>query len=492
MRLYPFKTPKSKIRKLSKESKKTIMLIGVGEICSLLIKELQAGFHNYLKVSCIIDEDSSRHGKKLMGVPIIGGRNQIIDSVKKYNVGEIIILLSSNSDIREVLAICLKTSCFLKTISYDDYLLSGEFDLSSLHPIDIEDFILPSNKLSILNNLSDIQNTINSKVVLITGGGGSIGSELCRQISSCSPSILIIFDFNESSAYNTYMELHNKYPNLHLEIIIGSIRDENRVKQVFEKYKPDIVYHAAAYKNVPFMEDNPSEAILNNILGTFIVTKTASDCGTKSFTFISTDEALNPQNIAGLTKRIGEMIIQMFSYNSSTLFSSVRFGRVLGTDGSVISLFRKQIENGGPVILQHPSIIRYFLTIPEAVSLILKASTMSTGNDIFILNMGEPVKILDIAENIIRLSGYEPYEDIKIVFSGLRPGEKLYEELLHDKSGLIATDNDKIYISEDNKFDEKLFDEKLKILFEKAIKHSVDIRDDLNNITSEIVHENRD
>ncbi|MEY8395952.1 nucleoside-diphosphate sugar epimerase/dehydratase, partial [Lachnospiraceae bacterium 45-P1] len=326
-------------------------------------------------------------------------------------------------------------------------------------------------------NLDEIMDYVSGKVVLVTGGGGSIGSELCRQIASHNPKQLIIFDIYENNAYDIQLELREKYPELNLEVLIGSVRNAHRVERIFEKYRPDIVYHAAAHKHVPLMEDSPNEAIKNNVFGTYKTAKAADRYGTKRFVLISTDKAVNPTNIMGASKRMCEMVIQMMNAKSKTDFVAVRFGNVLGSNGSVIPLFKKQIEQGGPVTVTHPDIIRYFMTIPEAVSLVLQAGAYAKGGEIFILDMGEPVKILDLAKNLIRLSGYTPNEDIPIVFTGLRPGEKLYEELLMSEEGMQETPNKLIHIGKPIEFDMEEFEEKLKELHEEANQDGEHIRE---------------
>ena len=375
------------------------------------------------------------------------------------------------SQIREILDICKQTKCELKTLPGMYQLVNGDVNVSQLRKVDVIDLL---GREQIQVDLDSIMGYVMNKVILVTGGGGSIGSELCRQIAEKNPKQLIIFDIYENSAYDIQQELIKKYPDLDLKVLIGSVRNTNRVNQIFEKYHPDIVYHAAAHKHVPLMEESPNEAIKNNVLGTWKVADAADKYGTGKFVMISTDKAVNPTNIMGATKRICEMIVQAYNSKSKTEFVAVRFGNVLGSNGSVIPLFKKQIAAGGPVTVTHPDIIRYFMTIPEAVSLVLQAGAYAKGGEIFVLDMGEPVKILDLAKNLIRLSGYIPGEDIKIEFTGLRPGEKLYEEMLMAEEGLKQTKNKLIHIGEPIEFDEEEF-------FKELEELAVESKDELSN-----------
>ena len=375
------------------------------------------------------------------------------------------------SQIREILDICKQTKCELKTLPGMYQLVNGDVNVSQLRKVDVIDLL---GREQIQVDLDSIMGYVMNKVILVTGGGGSIGSELCRQIAEKNPKQLIIFDIYENSAYDIQQELNKKYPDLDLKVLIGSVRNTNRVNQIFEKYHPDIVYHAAAHKHVPLMEESPNEAIKNNVLGTWKVADAADKYGTGKFVMISTDKAVNPTNIMGATKRICEMIVQAYNSKSKTEFVAVRFGNVLGSNGSVIPLFKKQIAAGGPVTVTHPDIIRYFMTIPEAVSLVLQAGAYAKGGEIFVLDMGEPVKILDLAKNLIRLSGYIPGEDIKIEFTGLRPGEKLYEEMLMAEEGLKQTKNKLIHIGEPIEFDEEEF-------FKELEELAVESKDELSN-----------
>ena len=351
--------------------------------------------------------------------------------------------------------------------------------MGKLREVEIEDLL---GREPVQVNIDEILDYVHGKVVLVTGGGGSIGSELCRQIAGHQPKTLIVFDVYENNAYDLQQELKDKFPKLHLVVLIGSVRNTHRIESVFEKYRPEIVYHAAAHKHVPLMEDSPNEAIKNNVFGTYKTAKAADKYGAKRFVLISTDKAVNPTNIMGASKRMCEMVIQMMNAKSKTDFVAVRFGNVLGSNGSVIPLFKKQIEQGGPVTVTHPDIIRYFMTIPEAVSLVLQAGAYAKGGEIFILDMGEPVKILDLAKNLIRLSGYKPGEDIAITFTGLRPGEKLYEELLMDEEGMQDTPNKLIHIGKPIAFDTKEFSEQLDRLYEVANLDSEAIRGEVKKI----------
>ena len=376
-------------------------------------------------------------------------------------------------EIKKILEICRETNCQLKILPGIFQLLNGDVSVSKLREVQIEDLL---GRDPIRVNLDEIMGYVSNKVILVTGGGGSIGSELCRQIASHNPKQLIIVDIYENNAYDIQQELRRTYPELDLVVLIGSVRNTHRMNSIFEQYRPQIVYHAAAHKHVPLMEDSPNEAVKNNVFGTYKTAKAASRYGVERFVLISTDKAVNPTNIMGASKRMCEMVIQMLNKESKTDFVAVRFGNVLGSNGSVIPLFKKQIAEGGPVTVTHPDIIRYFMTIPEAVSLVLQAGSYAKGGEIFVLDMGEPVKILDLAKNLIRLSGYVPNEDIMIEFTGLRPGEKLYEELLMDEEGLLDTPNKQIHIGRPIDFDEELFKKQLDELYEEANGDEIDIK----------------
>ena len=421
------------------------MLIGAGEGAMSLLAEMQTSKHLEKNVRCVIDDDPMKIGRHLRGVPIVGNRYAIKEAVYKYKIQEIIICIpsASTSQLRPILDICKETECELKIMPGVYQLINGEVNASKLRPVSIEDLL---GREEIKVNLDEIMGYVSNKVIMVTGGGGSIGSELCRQIAQHQPKRLIIFDIYENNAYEIQQELKRNYPDLALSTLIGSVRDESRLETVFEKYRPQIVYHAAAHKHVPLMEKSPNEAIKNNVLGTYNVVRMADYYGVEKFVQISTDKAVNPTNIMGASKRICEMIVQTYDAKSETEFVAVRFGNVLGSNGSVIPLFKKQIENGGPITVTHPDIIRYFMTIPEAVSLVLQAGAYAKGGEIFVLDMGEPVKIVDLAKNLIRLSGLTLGKDIDIEYTGLRPGEKLYEELLMDEEGMTETPNKKIFI----------------------------------------------
>ena len=389
-----------------------VMIIGAGDAGNSLIREMRSSSYIEKNAMCVIDDDSSKIGNYIHGVKVMGGRDAIIENAVKYDIDEIIIAMptASKKVIREILEICKQTKCELKTLPGMYQLVNGEVNVSQLRKVDIAD-LLGRDQVTI--DLESVMSYVKDKVILVTGGGGSIGSELCRQIATHRPKQLIIFDIYENSAYAIQQELKRTYPDLDLKVLIGSVRNTNRVNSVFEKYHPDIVYHAAAHKHVPLMEDSPNEAIKNNVMGTWKLAEAASRYGTGRFVMISTDKAVNPTNIMGASKRICEMIIQSYNQRSKTEFVAVQFGNVLGSNGSVIPLFKKQIEEGGPVTVTHPNIIRYFMTIPEAVSLVLQAGAYAKGGEIFVLEMGEPVRILDLAINLIRLSGYVPGEDIQ-------------------------------------------------------------------------------
>ncbi len=458
-----------------KDSKKNTMIIGGGEAGAMIIKEFQNSQYLNQRICCVIDDNASKQGKYLRGIKIMGGREDIVRLAKELKIDEIIVAIPSapQSEIRSILNICKETDCELKVLPGLYQMIKGEVSISKLRRVEIEDLL---GREPIRVQLDEIMGYVAGKVVLVTGGGGSIGSELCRQVAAHEPRQLIIFDIYENNAYDIQQELKNRFPELNLTVLIGSVRNTHRIRSVFEKYRPDIVYHAAAHKHVPLMEDSPNEAIKNNVFGTYKTARAADKYGTKRFVLISTDKAVNPTNIMGASKRICEMVIQMMNRHSDTEFVAVRFGNVLGSNGSVIPLFKKQIEKGGPVTVTHPDIIRYFMTIPEAVSLVLQAGALAKGGEIFVLDMGEPVKILDLAENLIRLSGYKPYEDIDIEFTGLRPGEKLYEELLMSEEGLQDTPNKLIHIGKPIEFDEDKFRSQLEVLKETADQDSDSIR----------------
>ncbi len=460
---------------------KAVMIVGAGTSGTMILKEMMTSTYTEGHVVCFVDDDKNKQGKFLNGIPIAGNRDDIPELANRYEVEEIYIAMPSapGSETKKILEICRETECELKILPGIYQLLNGDVSVSKLRKIEIEDLL---GREPIRVNLSEIMGYVSSKVILVTGGGGSIGSELCRQIASHNPKQLIVFDMYENNAYDLQQELKRSYPDLNLVVLIGSVRNTHRMESVFEKYRPNIVYHAAAHKHVPLMEDSPNEAIKNNVFGTYKTAAAADKYGAERFVLISTDKAVNPTNIMGASKRMCEMVVQMMDRHSQTEFVAVRFGNVLGSNGSVIPLFKKQIEEGGPVTVTHKDIIRYFMTIPEAVSLVLQAGAYAKGGEIFVLNMGEPVRILDLAENLIRLSGYVPYEDINIEFTGLRPGEKLYEEMLMDEEGLQETPNRLIHIGKPIEFDEELFKSQLDGLYEIANRDSSGIKEAVQKI----------
>ena len=460
---------------------KRVMIVGAGTSGSMILKEMTTSTYTDGHVVCFVDDDKNKQGKYLNGILIAGDRNDIPSLAKKYDIEEIYVAMPSapGSETKKILEICRETDCELRILPGIYQLLNGDVSVSKLRRVEIEDLL---GREPIRVNLSQIMGYVSNKVILVTGGGGSIGSELCRQIASHNPKQLIVFDVYENNAYDLQQELKRSYPELNLVVLIGSVRNTHRMESVFEKYRPDIVYHAAAHKHVPLMEDSPNEAIKNNVFGTYKTARAADKYGAKRFVLISTDKAVNPTNIMGASKRMCEMVIQMMDRHSKTEFVAVRFGNVLGSNGSVIPLFKKQIEDGGPITVTHKDIIRYFMTIPEAVSLVLQAGAYAKGGEIFVLNMGEPVRILDLAENLIRLSGYVPYEDINIEFTGLRPGEKLYEEMLMDEEGLQETPNRLIHIGKPIDFDEELFSRQLDELYKIANSDSGEIKEAVRNI----------
>ncbi len=464
-----------------KASDRRVLIAGAGTSGAVILKEMLTSQYAQGHVVCFVDDDKNKVGKILNGVPIAGKREDIPRLVEKYKVDEIYIAMPSApaKDRKEIIEISRETGCRVKILPGIYQLLNGEVSVGKLREVEIEDLL---GREPVRVNMDEILDYVRGKVVLVTGGGGSIGSELCRQIAGHQPKQLIVFDVYENNAYDLQQELKEKFPGLNLVVLIGSVRNTHRVESVFEKYRPEIVYHAAAHKHVPLMEDSPNEAIKNNVFGTYKTAKAADKYGTKRFVLISTDKAVNPTNIMGASKRMCEMVVQMMNAKSKTDFVAVRFGNVLGSNGSVIPLFKKQIEQGGPVTVTHPEIIRYFMTIPEAVSLVLQAGAYAKGGEIFVLDMGEPVKILDLAKNLIRLSGYEPDEDIPITFTGLRPGEKLYEELLMDEEGLQDTPNKLIHIGKPIAFDMEEFCVQLDRLYKVANLDSEAIRGEVKKI----------
>lgn len=460
---------------LGKEHCVNVMIIGAGAGGDMILKEIENSRYLSMRAKCIIDDQPGCHGKLMRGVPIVGGRESILDAVGRYSIDEIIFAIPSASvqTRKEILDICKESGCKLRTIPGTYQLINGDVSVSSLKEVEIEDLL---GREPIRINTEEVLEHVGGKVVLVTGGGGSIGSELCRQLAAHHPKQLIILDIYENNAYDIQQELIRKYPELDLVVLIASVRNKERIDSIFETYRPNIVYHAAAHKHVPLMEDSPHEAIKNNVFGTYKVAQAADRYGVDKFVLISTDKAVNPTNIMGASKRLCEMLIQSMNRSSRTNYVAVRFGNVLGSNGSVIPLFKKQIVEGGPVTVTHPDIIRYFMTIPEAVSLVLQAGAYAKGGEIFVLDMGEPVKILDLATNLIKLSGYRVGEDIQIVFTGLRPGEKMYEELLMNEEGLKETANKMIFIGKPIEFDEEVFRSQLVELEREAMDENSDIR----------------
>lgn len=452
-----------------------VMIIGAGEATNVIMREIQSS--SYLansNIACIIDDDRRKVGKYIRGVKVIGTRDKIKEAAKLYDIDEIIFAIpsASNEVKRDILNICKETDCTLKILPGVYQMVDGEVNVDSIRNVDVLD-LLGRDPIEV--DIESIMGYVKDKVIMVTGGGGSIGSELCRQLVSHKPKQLIIFDIYENNAYDIQQELKINYPDANVVTLIGSIRNVSRLESVFAQYKPDIVYHAAAHKHVPLMEVSPDEAVKNNVVGTWNVARMADKYGVKKFVMISTDKAVNPTNVMGATKRICEMIVQTYNEISKTDFVAVRFGNVLGSNGSVIPLFKRQIEAGGPVTVTDPNIIRYFMTIPEAVSLVLQAGAYAKGGEIFILDMGEPVKIDDLAKNLIRLSGYTLGVNMEIKYTGLRPGEKLYEELLMKEEGLQETDNKLIHIGKPIEFDKENFFDNLEKLKEEAYSETGNI-----------------
>ena len=502
-------------REQSASPRHNVMVIGAGAAGQTILRELQNSKEVSGKACCVIDDNPNKWNRYMDGVPVVGGRDSIMEMAKKYKIDEIFFAIPTASieDKRDILNICKETGCDMKSLPGLYQLANGDVSLSKMKPVAVEDLL---GRDPIKVNMDEIFSQLKGKVIMVTGGGGSIGSELCRQIAAHDPKELVIFDVYENNAYDIQQELKKKYPNLKLDVIIGSVRDSRKIFKVFETYHPEIVYHAAAHKHVPLMEDSPCEAIKNNAIGTYKTAYAAIAHGCKKFVLISTDKAVNPTNIMGASKRLCEMEIQAFDHkvkegkaweipqifthwmdevvknpeveealkNAKTEFVAVRFGNVLGSNGSVIPLFKKQIEAGGPVTVTHPDIIRYFMTIPEAVSLVLQAGTYAHGGEIFVLDMGQPVKIDTLARNLIRLSGHTPDGDIKIEYTGLRPGEKLYEEKLMAEEGLKKTENELIHIGCPIPFDIEEFLKELDALTEAAYKNDDKIRERVEQIVT--------
>jgi FlaA1/EpsC-like NDP-sugar epimerase len=475
-------TRNMKRRRMNKKNAIRVMIIGAGDAGNTVIKEIVNSSYSTMTIKCIIDDNESKWGRYIQGIKIVGGRDKIIEYAALYGIDEIFIAIPSanRATMKELVEICKETSCKLRTLPGIYQLVNGEVNVSKLRDVDVEDLL---GRDPIKVDLESILNYVKGQIIMVTGGGGSIGSELCRQIAGHKPKQLIIVDIYENNAYEIQQELLAKFPKLDLVVLIASVRNTNRMNYIMKEYHPDIIYHAAAHKHVPLMEVSPNEAIKNNVFGTWKTAQAVVQNGVKKFVLISTDKAVNPTNIMGASKRICEMIIQTYNRHYDTEFVAVRFGNVLGSNGSVIPLFKKQIAAGGPVTVTHPDIIRYFMTIPEAVSLVLQAGVYAKGGEIFVLDMGEPVKILDLAKNLIKLSGYKVDEDIKIEFTGLRPGEKLYEELLMNEEGLTDTDNKLIHIGKPIEFDETQFYVQLNNL-KKAVENECE---DVRPLIQEIV-----
>ena len=452
-----------------------VMVIGAGDAGAAIVKELRLNETLKRRVCCMIDDDPAKKGKYVQGCLVVGGKKDIISAVERYGITQIIIAMPSapKSTIKEIVDLCQHTECKIRILPGMYQLVSGEVSVSQLRDVEIGDLL---GREQIKVNLNEILGYVQNKVVLVTGGGGSIGSEICRQLAGHGVKQLIIVDIYENNIYEIQQELKRKYPELDLVALIASVRNTHRIDEIMGKYRPNVVYHAAAHKHVPLMEDNPNEAIKNNVFGTYKTASAAGKHGVERFVLISTDKAVNPTNIMGASKRMCEMIVQTLDKFYPTEFVAVRFGNVLGSNGSVIPLFKKQIAEGGPVTVTHPDIIRYFMTIPEAVSLVLQAGAYAKGGEIFVLDMGEPVKIADLAKNLIRFSGFKVGEDIEIKYTGLRPGEKLYEELLMDEEGLQATDNNLIHIGKPIDMNEAVFMRQLKELKAASDKDSELIR----------------
>lgn len=463
------------------KDQKRVLIIGGGDAGAIIIRELLSHSELKSKPVAIIDDDKQKTGRKINGVPILGGREHIAETVAKKNIEEIIIAIPSanRKDIGEIFNICSETDCKVKILPSVSQLIDEAVVMQKVRDVDIEDLL---GREPVKLDIEEISSYLEGQTILVTGAGGSIGSELCRQIASFRPAELVILDNYENSLYDIQNELLYAYPGLKLVAVIANIREKPRLENIFAQYKPDVIFHAAAHKHVPLMETNPTEAIKNNVFGTLNVAECADKYKAKQFVLISTDKAVNPTNIMGATKRIAELVIQAMGRHSKTEFAAVRFGNVLGSNGSVIPLFKKQIEQGGPVTVTHPEVIRYFMTIPEAVQLVIQAGAMANNGNIFVLDMGQPVKIYDLARKLIKLSGFEPDEDIKIELTGLRPGEKLYEELLMAEEGLMATRNDKIFIAHPVFTDLAVLKRELDILREIALSSGEDISDYIKSI----------
>lgn len=461
-----------------------VMLIGAGEAGSIILQEFKNSKFVEKEIVCVIDDDPKKWGTFIHGVPVVGGRRKITQSVVRFGIQEIVLAIPTLKphERKNIINICQQTGCKMSTLPGIYQLINYDVKVSMLRDVQIEDLL---GREAVRTDLESIMSYVKDQKVMVTGGGGSIGSELCRQIADDQPKQLIIIDNYENAAYELQMELGRKHPELDVIVLIVSVQNRRKIREIFEQYKPDLVFHAAEHKHVPLMEYSPCEAIKNNVFGTMNVASEANRSGVKRMVLISTDKAVRPTNIMGASKRICEMVIQTYNQRSKTEYVAVRFGNVLGSNGSVVPLFKQQIREGGPVTVTHPDIIRYFMTIPEAVSLVLQAGAYAQGGEIFILDMGEPVKILDLAENMIRLSGLVPGEDIEIKFTGLRPGEKLYEELLIDDDNKKETANKRIFIGQPIKIDEAEFDEKMKELEKATFSEDENIRQVVKKLVPE-------
>ena len=461
-----------------------VMLIGAGEAGSIILQEFKNSKFVEKEIVCVIDDDPKKWGTFIHGVPVVGGRRKITQSVVRFGIQEIVLAIPTLKphERKNIINICQQTGCKMSTLPGIYQLINCDVKVSMLRDVQIEDLL---GREAVRTDLESIMSYVKDQKVMVTGGGGSIGSELCRQIADDQPKQLIIIDNYENAAYELQMELGRKHPELDVIVLIVSVQNRRKIREIFEQYKPDLVFHAAAHKHVPLMEYSPCEAIKNNVFGTMNVASEANRSGVKRMVLISTDKAVRPTNIMEASKRICEMVIQTYNQRSKTEYVAVRFGNVLGSNGSVVPLFKQQIREGGPVTVTHPDIIRYFMTIPEAVSLVLQAGAYAQGGEIFILDMGEPVKILDLAENMIRLSGLVPGEDIEIKFTGLRPGEKLYEELLIDDDNKKETANKRIFIGQPIKIDEAEFDEKMKELEKATFSEDENIRQVVKKLVPE-------
>lgn len=461
-----------------------VMLIGAGEAGSIILQEFKNSKFVEKEIVCVIDDDPKKWGTFIHGVPVVGGRRKITQSVVRFGIQEIVLAIPTLKphERKNIINICQQTGCKMSTLPGIYQLINCDVKVSMLRDVQIEDLL---GREAVRTDLESIMSYVKDQKVMVTGGGGSIGSELCRQIADDQPKQLIIIDNYENAAYELQMELGRKHPELDVIVLIVSVQNRRKIREIFEQYKPDLVFHAAAHKHVPLMEYSPCEAIKNNVFGTMNVASEANRSGVKRMVLISTDKAVRPTNIMGASKRICEMVIQTYNQRSKTEYVAVRFGNVLGSNGSVVPLFKQQSREGGPVTVTHPDIIRYFMTIPEAVSLVLQAGAYAQGGEIFILDMGEPVKILDLAENMIRLSGLVPGEDIEIKFTGLRPGEKLYEELLIDDDNKKETANKRIFIGQPIKIDEAEFDEKMKELEKATFSEDENIRQVVKKLVPE-------